>query len=232
MIKATNKEQIMYVETHPFPEFLPPNVKSLILGSFPPVKLTAPNVELISGSNMDLYSQYFLNKRNQKKAADLDFYYGSSNNMFWKVMSLAFDCELTSVKAIKDFLSDKQIGVTDIVEKCNRKPRKQKNSTHSIGSLDSDLEIIQHRDIVGTIHRNSITKVYCTSHFVRDHLLKICEKNIFALQGVELKVLPSPSPAFSRTIGSNKLYKSMIKEGLVLNTIEFRALKYIEIFKD
>ena len=46
--------------------------------------------------------------RNEK---DLDFYYGSNENSFWKILSVSFGEDLNSKEKIKTFLKRKLIGM-------------------------------------------------------------------------------------------------------------------------
>nr|WP_321391446.1 hypothetical protein [uncultured Desulfuromusa sp.] len=227
----------MYTEVHPFPEFIPANAKALIVGSFPPVKLSIKNLFSISGSNKKLYDEYFLNKRNQKSEKDIDYYYGSSNNMFWDLIGAAFNCEINTKDDMISFLTTKKIGITDLVEKCHRKETKRKPSRQNpnnvgVGSLDSDLSAIEFRDVIQSIKDHNIKKVYCTSRFVKKLLLELDESKILNNSNVQVVVLPSPSPASSRSIGREATYKALLKSGIVKNTKDYRIIRYKEIFKD
>jgi len=73
----------VHIENHPFPEFISTGATALIVGSFPPIKLTVKNPEMISGNNKNLYEDYFSNAITDKDRA---FYYGSRNNLFWKII--------------------------------------------------------------------------------------------------------------------------------------------------
>ena len=95
----------MYIESHPFDEFIPKGAKSLIVGSFPPVKLTVKDIDAVSGENRKAYLNYFSNKRNIKTVNDIDFYYGSRDNLLWEIISKVFNVkdELKSESEIKNF---------------------------------------------------------------------------------------------------------------------------------
>lgn len=168
----------MYTEIHPFPEFIPSNAKALVVGSFPPVKLTIKNVISISGSNKKLYEEYFLSKRNQKSEKDIDFYYGSSNNMFWDLIGAAFSCEINSKEEMINFLTTKKIGITDLVEKChrketNRKPSSQNPNNVGVGSLDSDLSDIEYRDVIRSIKDNILKKYIALVFLLKIYCLNL-----------------------------------------------------------
>lgn len=225
----------MYVETHPFNEIIPEGVKALIVGSFPPVKLAVncPPDE-VSGQNKHLYEEYFASKRNRPTSKDKDFYYGSSNNFFWRIISGAFGVDLNSEDEMNGFLTDKGIGITDIIERCkrksvSRKPTKYNQNNVGIGSLDADLDVIETRDVLKTIKDNNIEKIYCTSEYVKDLLNEERDADVI-LKGREIHVLPSPSPAYSRAIGRKTEYKKMVADGLVQNTLDYRVKIYKEKF--
>lgn len=154
--------------------------------------------------------------------------------MFWDLVGATFGLEIKSKDAMISFLTKNFIGITDLVEKCHRGPQvrttaKMRKNNSSLSSLDSDLIIKEYRDVIRSIIDNNIKIVYCTSAFVKKHLSYIDKFNELKCKIV---VLPSPSPSYSRSIGSMEKYKDMVKDGLVKNTKEYRILEYRDIFKD
>lgn len=190
----------MHIEKHPFPEFIPQNVKALVVGSFPPLRLT----------------------RDSRSAKDKDFYYGSRENLFWKLMGETFGETLETTIDIQNFLGLYGIGVTDIIEECTRK-----SSGGKVDSSDSALCNIKYRDVIATISENNINKVYCTSKYVKDLLLDSDKEGALLSRKIDPIVLPSPSPSYSRSIGRSREYKTKRDNGSIKDTFEYR----LEIYK-
>lgn len=100
--KLSSVEEIPEIETHPFPPFLPPSAKVLIMGTFPP----------------------------QPKRWSMDFYYPNRSNDFWFMMGLIFfGCKDTfydrenrqfRLNEIKLFLTEKGIALSDTGYKIRR----------------------------------------------------------------------------------------------------------------
>lgn len=97
-----NKSNVSRIESHPWRPFYPPDVRLLILGSFPP----------------------------PSKRWSMEFYYPNWINDFWRILGTIFfddihHFELTGRKAfdeklIKTFLTDKKIGMNDMGKKAIR----------------------------------------------------------------------------------------------------------------
>lgn len=104
------------IETHPWPPFIPPNAKVLIMGTFPP----------------------------QPKRWSMDFYYPNRTNDFWYAMGLIFRGDKYALydrktrtfnqDAIKALLCDKGIALNDT----GRKVRRLKGN-----ASDKFLEILE-----------------------------------------------------------------------------------------
>ena len=212
----------MYKESHPFEELIPKGAKGLIVGSFPPVRLTVKDPKAISGKNKDAYVKYL---EGYDSDGDIDFYYGSKENSFWSIISKAFNIkpELDSSIRIRKFLEDNLLGITDIVQKCTRV-----TSSGGVGSSDDDLQDIEYRDVVKTIKINKIQKVYCTSDFVLRKLKKIIKeaKDNVLTNSVELIKVPSPSRNYYRTKSRNSGYLSALAAGTVRDIDEYRVKVY------
>ncbi|MGN0219226.1 MAG: uracil-DNA glycosylase family protein [Muribaculaceae bacterium] len=97
---ATN--DLLPLESHPWPPFMPDGAKILIMGTFPP----------------------------QPKRWSMDFYYPNRTNDFWFMMGLIFlgdrdalydrTARLFDLEAIKRLLTDKGIALTDTGRKVRR----------------------------------------------------------------------------------------------------------------
>lgn len=90
------------LETHPFPPFIPPEAKVLIMGTFPP----------------------------QPKRWAMEFYYPNRTNDFWRIMGLIFlgdkdalyspELKQFDLPAIKRLLTEKGIAMSDTGYKIRR----------------------------------------------------------------------------------------------------------------
>lgn len=85
------------IEPHPFEPFVPDNVTTLILGSFPGKEQT------------------------QNKSDKDQWFYGAKRNQFWKIISAVYNKELSSKAEKQELLRKYGIGVTDILLKIRRK---------------------------------------------------------------------------------------------------------------
>ncbi|MFK5880498.1 MAG: hypothetical protein QM478_13510 [Flavobacteriaceae bacterium] len=215
----------MYTEQHPFQEFIPENVSSLIVGSFPPIKLTT-EINEVKGENRKFYEKYF---EKNPKTTDLDFYYGSTENTLWNVLSLTFDEDLTSKQKIKTFLTKNLIGITDIIENCKRTIKNSK-----IGNEDKDLEIVEFRDVISTIKKHNIKRVLCTGALV----LRLLKKQDKVMNGknrllVNRNVIQliSPSPRANPPLSKRKDYIEIQRMDPNFNLMQYRVQKYKEAFQ-
>ncbi len=122
-------------EEHHFSTFIPENVTTLIIGTFP------------------------THKNNYKNT--FGFYYGSKDNNFWKVIEQTFDYNFefhqgeAAVEERKEFFRKNKIGITDMIANCYRKGR---------SSSDTSLYPLELMDIVGLLNQfASIEKLVLTS---------------------------------------------------------------------
>lgn len=210
-------------EKHPFPSYMPDDCKYLIIGSFPPIKLTNKIIENIKIENLSVYyKNYDYNKRNKLGSQDIMFYYGSRDNLLWqKIISPLFEISINKKEDIIQFLKQYKVGITDLIETASRRIVKNK-----LSSRDSDLIIYKMREINEIIKETKLKTIYTTSEFVTKKLSELIEKKI------DIITLPSPSKSASRRLGSNNEYKLFIKQKKVTNTIEYRLLKYKELLKN
>ncbi len=203
-------------EEHPFPSFYNEETKYLIVGSFPPIKLTK---KIFSNDiSKQLYEEY-LKYNNFNSQKDIDFYYGSSDNYFWFLLRSLFKQNLSNSKEIKAFLESKNIGVTDLFERCKRKIKNNK-----IDSSDSNLEILQCRDL-DSIFKNckNLQKIFFTSKWVYNKFKELYPTVIY-----EMVILESPSGSFDRSIGRIDEYKQKKLLNNDYNTFVYRLEKYMQ----
>ncbi len=83
------------IETHPLGNFIPKNIKYLLLGSF-----------AARGMNSD---------------PTYDWYYGSKRNQFWKIIEQVYGAELLNKKAKVTLFTKLGIGIADIIHQCERR---------------------------------------------------------------------------------------------------------------
>jgi len=163
------------IETHPFKAFIPENVTTIIVGSFPGREVT------------------------HKILSDDEWFYGSKRNQFWKIISGAYETDL-STKAQKQNLFKKHgIGIVDIFLKIKRKED---------NNMDSNLEIVELNDkaIKIVLQNQNITSIFFTSKFVEKAFMKMFPETKIG------ECLPSPSPRYARMSLQEKInyYKSKL----------------------
>ena len=170
-------------ETHPFQPYIPENATKLIIGTTPPPRFA----------------------KNELSDKDVNFYYGSSDNLFWDIVGeIAFvdfkkENSAQEIEKRKNFLEDKNIGICDIVLKTNRKK--------SDSALDDDLVDIEHLDIVNKIlvkHPKIDTLIY-TSGFVKKQITQLLKK----LFGKEICHKSTKDDEEKELIINNKKYKAV-----------------------
>jgi len=180
---------------------------------------------------------------------DVDFCYGSSNGLLWPVLDRIFNLNLkyeTTVYAAnqrKNFLTQRGIGVCDIVDRCERQ---------KIDASDLGMQNIQLRNIISYLKKYSkVNTILFTGgnskngpeYFFRKHLkdydlkLQVISDTVprihqFRLGDRTIKTvsLTAPSGAANRAIGSMQLYKDYKNKNPDFTTIDFRVLQYTPYF--
>lgn len=181
----------MEFEEHPFQPFVPANASKLIIGSFPGMK-------------------QIINKINPE-----EWFYSAADNLFWIILSEAFQTELKTIKQKKNFLTEKGIAITDIFSKVRRKEK---------SNLDKYLaEMEYNKEIKSIIENSGINKIFFTSKYVEKHFLKQFPQITFGV------CLPSPSPAANIPISISNDFKIYKRENPNGNTYSFRVFKYRQL---
>ena len=219
----------MFHHFHPYKPYLNSDTQKIIVGTLPPPR--------------------FCNK--DFKEGDVDFCYGSKDNLLWQALNQIFSLNLrfdNSHEAIiqrKYFLDKYKIGICDIVDSCNR---------IKLDASDLGMSDIKLRDILKYLkdYKNINTLVFTggnskngPEYFLRQILKNqninfhlICEntpkehKFIFDNREIKTISLTSPSNAANRYIGSNKIYKQKKLENRNYTTFDFRVEQYKKVFKD
>lgn len=191
---------------HPYPPF---NLAAtrLIIGSMPPYRFCHQEIPL--------------------KEGDVNFFYGSRANAFWKLLAEVFEEKFSyenTPQAIRDrqqLLLKNNLGMTDIIYSCIHQDGK---------SSDEDLKQIQYRDIPILLEQNpQIDTLIYTSNFIKSNLYKAFgirhsktkENKVFEAKIKEktylVKILYSPSPTALRGLGKEgkqqrlEQYKKFLK---------------------
>ena len=137
---------------HPIEPFYQENSKILILGSFPSVK-----------------------SREQM------FFYGHSQNRFWRVISSIFGEKVpNSIEEKKKLLENNGIALWDVIHSCE-----------ITGSSDSSIKDARPNDISKILKSANIQKIFVNGKTAKVHYDKYIKNEI----GREAICLPSTSPA-------------------------------------
>jgi len=85
------------IETHPFPAFVPPRMKCLVLGSFPGKEQTRGELD------------------------ENAWFYGAPLNQLWRILEKVYNRELKTKEAKQKLFKEAGIGITDIFKSIVRK---------------------------------------------------------------------------------------------------------------
>jgi len=219
----------MFFHYHPYEPFLNKNSKFLIIGTLPPPRFCQKELKL----------------------KDVDFCYGSKDNLLWQIINKIFKLDLifeNTLKAInqrKEFLISNQIGICDIVESCQRV---------KLDASDSSMENIVLRDILKYLESyKSIKTLIFTGGSSKNSpeyfLKKILKQNNIKIELINNTLpkthqftfdnrvfttisLTSPSNAANKSIGANINYKMEKERNPEYTTFDFRVNQYKKVFLD
>ena len=217
----------MFLHQHPYKPFIPKNTTKLIVGTLPPPRFSIGHL----------------------LGRDVDFCYGSRDGQLWRILDRIFDLNLkyeTTGEAIvqrKEFLIERQIGICDIVEKCERE---------KIDATDLGMQRPQLRNLIGCLekHRSIKTLLFTggnskngPEYFFRKLLkqydipFELISNEVprihqFNLNSRIIKTisLTAPSGSANRAVGSNPEYKRLKQQNPNFNTLDFRVLQYKDYF--
>lgn len=179
---------------HPFEPFIPQNATKLIIGTIPPYRFCINPQKLFDN--------------------DVNFYYGSKDNYFWDMLAQATDTQFerknteSAINQRKALLSNLNIGITDIVEKCIHKDGK---------SDDASLEIITLKPIEELLLKShKVDTLIYTSRFIIRQMNQVADKSYHSwkipnkigsvvINGktYNVIVLYSPSPTALRSVDAD-----------------------------
>jgi hypoxanthine-DNA glycosylase len=149
------------IEKHPFKPFIPKNCRVLVIGSFP-------------------------GKESTQEKRKYDWFYGANRNQFWKLLETVYNLELKTKNDKQKLFEQMKIGITDIIESCER-----------IENSNSDSNLINkvyNSKINEIINTSPIKKILFTGKGVFN---EFCEHFIIR-EDIDLITLPSPSPIYRR----------------------------------
>ena len=217
----------MFIHNHPYPPFLFPEAKKLIVGTLPPPRFSTG--ELLE--------------------KDVDFCYGSYYNSLWLYLDKIFDLNLSydntlhSIEQRKRFLIERNIGVCDIVESAERE---------KIDASDLGMKNIKLRDLIAYLKAyDQIEWLLFTGgnskngpeYFFRKHIknydikLEVVSHNRprihkfqLANRWIHTVSLTSASGAANISIGSDPLYKERKRHNPNYSTFDFRVDQYRDYF--
>ena len=144
---------------HPYEPFVPQGATKLIIGTIPPYRFCIEPQELRDG--------------------DVNFYYGSRANAFWRLIEQAtgetFDFENTekAVEQRKVFLDKRGIGITDVVQSCVHQDGKsddislQSIQPKPVGRLLSEHPSIDTLIYTGRSSQNN-SVMWLMNHYIAD----------------------------------------------------------------
>ena len=137
---------------HNIPPVFDENSRILILGSFPSVK--------------------------SRKA---EFFYGHSQNRFWKVTAAVFGCDVPqTTEEKKNFLLENYIALWDVISSCEVE-----------GSADSSIKNVVPNDISLILNTAEIRQIFVNGKTAEKYYNKYIRPTV----GREAICLPSTSPA-------------------------------------
>lgn len=217
----------MFNHFHPFKPYLNTNTKKIIVGTLPPPRFCTKDF----------------------KEADVNFCYGSKDNLLWQVLNNVFNLSLLfnnsneAVKQRKEFLDKNHIGICDIVDSCKRE---------KVDASDLGMNDIVLRDILGYLkkYKNIDTIIFTGGNskngpeyffrkVLKEHNINIVNTSnqipktneiIFDNRTIKTISLTSPSNAANRSIGANEYYKKRKQENKNYSTFDFRVEQYKKVF--
>lgn len=165
------------IETHPFGDFVPPNAKYLILGSF-------------TGKQAVRGTTYYDDSYN--------WFYGTKRNQFWPILEEVYGVDLKNRYDKQELFTDLGIAITDIIYQCVRKEG---------SNLDINLsnKVYNTKGITEILDNNRIERVFFTSRFVESRFKKVFREVIHRHPTLDLVYLPSPSPRYAKMTKEQKI---------------------------
>ena len=218
----------MWFHEHPYHPYIPENTTRLIVGTLPPPR----------------FSTGALNDQ------DVDFCYGSSNGMLWKIWNRLYNLNLVfgntnhAIEQRKAFLKRERFGICDIVGGAYR----DKIDASDLGMQDEQLRdvlsILEQHSKVDTLIFTGGNSKNGPEYFLR----KLLKKAAIPLEYIDDQVprkhqfvcadriitthsLTAPSGTANRAIGSMLAYKEAKAQDPRYTTFDFRVEQYGRVFR-
>jgi len=229
----------MFLHQHPYKPFIPKHSTKLIVGTLPPPRFSL-------GHLLD---------------RDVDFCYGSRDGQLWRILDRIFDLNLKyetteiAISQRKEFLTERQIGICDIVENCKRE---------KIDASDLGMQQVQLRDLIGYLKEHTTVNTllftggnskngpeYFFRKLLKGHNIQFeiisnevprihqfilpvisnkLSKEKFQSRIIKTISLTAPSGSANRAVGSIPEYKRLKLQNPNFNTLDFRVLQYKKYF--
>ncbi len=139
-------------QIHPIPPLFHSTSKVLILGSFPSVK-----------------------------SREQAFFYGHSQNRFWKVTAAVFNCPVpVTISEKKNFILSHDLALWDVIAQCEIE-----------GSSDASIKNVVPNDLSVILNSCSIQKIFVNGKTAEKHYIKY----LYPTTHITATALPSTSPA-------------------------------------
>ena len=165
------------IETHAFGNFIPPNAKYLILGSF-----TGRQAVKDKAAHDPSY----------------DWFYGTKRNQFWPLLEEVYGIPLPTKTERQKLFGDLGIAIADIILQCERKDG---------NNLDANLiNIVYNTQAINSmLEKEGITTILFSSRFVEKKFKQLFKETIGKHPDVALLTLPSPSPRYAAMSKAEKV---------------------------
>jgi hypoxanthine-DNA glycosylase len=165
------------IEKHAFGNFVPPNSKYLILGSF-------TGRQAVQDSKV--------------KDPAYDWFYATKRNQFWPLLEEVYGLPLRNKTARQKLFGDLGIAIADIILQCERK---------SGNNLDMNLiNIVYNTEAIHEmLGKNSIRTIFFSSRFVEKKFKQIFKEATENHSNINLITLPSPSPRYAAISKAEKI---------------------------
>jgi hypoxanthine-DNA glycosylase len=167
------------IETHAFGNFIPPNSKFLVLGSFTAKQANIKNLQ---------YNQAY------------DWFYSNGRNQFWSLIEITYNVKLPDKLSKQRLLSELGIAMADIILQCER--REGTNLDNNLINCSYNLEVLKEMLV-----RNKLETIFFTSRYVEKIYRRLFKALLQEHPDVTLITLPSPSPRYALMTKEQKIAK-------------------------
>ena len=115
------------------------------------------------------------------KSREVQFFYGHSQNRFWKVIATIYDYPVPSdIPSKKKLLLDNRIALWDVIGSCEIN-----------GSSDSSIRNAVPNDIAALVEKTGISRIFANGATSYNMYNRFCRDSV----GIDAVKLPSTSPA-------------------------------------